>query len=143
LLGSPAALAPTEVPLPKLDPAQVSLGRDLYLRDCANCHGQNAEGAPNWQQPDDRGNLPAPPHDDSGHTWRHPDAQLADVIRSGLRDPFNKTPELTMPPFDDRLTDEELAAILAYFKTLWSPEHRRFQEEQNQRPPVPAPGANR
>ncbi len=62
------------------------------------------------------------------------------MIRNGLRDPFNKTPELTMPPFKDRLSDEEVAAVIAYFKSLWSPEHRRYQDEENRRPPMSTPG---
>jgi mono/diheme cytochrome c family protein len=122
---------------PPLDRDQVARGRQAYLLHCAACHGQNAEGAPNWQKPDARGNLPPPPHDDRGHTWRHPDAQLAEIIRRGFRDPFNQTPELTMPAFRDVLSDEEVAAVIAYFKSLWSPEHRRYQEEQNRRPPMP------
>ena len=131
------------VPLPTFGPAQVARGRQIYLENCASCHGQDAQGALNWQQPNLRGDLPAPPHDDSGHTWRHPDAQIAEIIRDGLRDPFNKTSELTMPPFRDRLSDEEIADVIAYFKSLWSEEHRRFQEEQNQRPPTQTPGASR
>lgn len=59
-----------------------------------------------------------PPHDDSGHTWRHPDAQLADIIRNGFRDPFNQTSDLTMPPFEGVLTDEEIVAVIAYFESL-------------------------
>lgn len=143
LAGCGAAARPSPIaasPLPALDPGQVARGRQIYLRDCASCHGQRAEGAPNWQRPDARGNLPAPPHNDAGHTWRHPDAQLAEIIRDGTRDPFNKTPALTMPAFGVRLSDEEIAAVIAYFKSLWSPEHRRFQEEQNQRSATPSPG---
>jgi mono/diheme cytochrome c family protein len=132
--------ATAAAPLPTLDPDQVARGRQIYVENCASCHGPSAEGALNWQQPDDRGNLPPPPHDDSGHTWRHPDAQLDEIIRDGQRDPFNKTPELTMPPFRDRLSDEEIADVIAYFKSLWSEEYRRFQEEQNQRPPIQTPG---
>ncbi|MGH2562031.1 MAG: c-type cytochrome [Thermomicrobiales bacterium] len=128
-------------PLPTLDSDQVVLGRQIYLQNCAACHGASAEGVPNWQQPDARGNLPPPPHDDSGHTWRHGDAELREIIRDGLRDVFNKTPELTMPPFKERLSDEEIAAVIAYVKSLWSPEHRRYQEEQNQRPPMGTPEA--
>jgi len=137
--------APTRVPLPMLDPDQVARGQQVYLQRCASCHGPHAEGAPNWQQPDPHGNLPPPPHDDSGHTWRHGDAELAGVIRKGLRDPFNKTLELTMPPFGDQLSDDDVAAVIAYFKSLWSPEHRRFQDEQSRRPPMlmPSPGASR
>ena len=138
---APASPGTTAVALPALDSSQIIRGRQLYIQNCARCHGQNAEGAPNWQQPDARGNLPPPPHDDSGHTWRHSDAQLAEIIRNGLRDRFNKTPELTMPPFKDRLSDEEIAAVITYFKSLWSPEHRAFQEEENRRPPMPTQGS--
>lgn len=143
--GSDGGPSPTEEPspLPTLDVALVESGREVYLQSCASCHGANAEGAPNWQQPDARGNLPPPPHDDSGHTWRHSDAELQEIIRNGLRDVFNKTPELTMPPFKDRLSDEEIAAVIEYFKSLWSPERRRYQEEQNQRPPMGTPEAMR
>lgn len=131
------APASTMEPLPTLDTGDITLGRQVYAQNCAACHGANAQGAPNWTQPDARGNLPPPPHDDSGHTWRHSDAELAGIIRNGQRDVFNKTPELTMPPFKDRLGDEEIAAVIAYFKSLWSEEHRRFQEEQNERPAMP------
>jgi mono/diheme cytochrome c family protein len=141
----PSSTAPgsTPVALATLDPNQVARGRQIYLESCGSCHGQNAEGAPNWQRPDERGNLPAPPHDDSGHTWRHGDAQLVEIIRNGMRDPFNKTPELTMPPFEDRLSDDEVRAVITYFKSLWSAEHRRFQEQESRRPPLPSPGSGR
>jgi mono/diheme cytochrome c family protein len=122
-----------EVPVPTLDAALVTRGRDVYLQNCAACHGAKSQGAPNWQQPDARGDLPPPSHDDDGHTWRHGDAELTGIIKNGLRDRFNKTPELTMPPFKGRLNDEENAAVIAYFKSLWSPEHRRYQEQQTQR----------
>jgi len=90
-----------------------------------------------------RRDLPAPPHDDTGHTWRHSDAQLSEIIRGGLRDQFNKTPDLTMPPFKtDQLSDQEISDVVAYFKSLWSLEHRQFQEEQNRRPPIPMPSPN-
>jgi len=135
----PSEATPTAVILPALDPSQVARGRQVYLQRCASCHGQNAEGAPNWQQPDARGNLSPPPHDDSGHTWRHSDAQLAEIIRNRLRDRFNKTPELTMPPFKDRLSDAEITAVITYFESLWSSGHRAFQEEENLRPPIPTP----
>lgn len=125
----------------RLDPAQVARGRAVYLRNCASCHGQEAEGARNWTEPDTRGNLPPPPHDDTGHTWRHSDRELDEMIRNGWRDPFNKTPELTMPPFKDRLSDEDIEAVITYFKSLWSEEPRRWQLRESQRDPVPpSPG---
>lgn len=123
--------------LPALDPAQAAQGRAVYLRSCASCHGQRAEGAKNWTEPDARGNLPPPPHNDTGHTWRHSDRELAEMIRNGWRDPFNKTPELTMPPFKDRLSDEDIEAVIIYLKSLWSVEHRRWQLRETQREAIP------
>ena len=118
-------------------------GATLFRTYCASCHGADAQGAPDWQQPDARGDLPAPPHDDSGHTWRHPDAQLTQIIRDGLRDQFNKTPELTMPPFGpDQLSDQDIADVITYFKSLWSLEHRQFQEQQNLHPTAPGLSPN-
>ena len=141
--AQPARPSPTPVPVPTLDLGQVSRGRAVFGQHCANCHGPDAQGAPDWQQPDVRGDLPAPPHDDTGHTWRHSDAQLSEIIRGGLRDQFNKTPELTMPPFQaDQLSDQQISDVIAYFRSLWSPEHRQFQEEQNRRPPIPMPSPN-
>jgi mono/diheme cytochrome c family protein len=129
------------VVLPALHAEEIARGRPVYAQYCASCHGANGEGAANWQQPDASGNLPPPPQDDRGHTWRHSDGQLAEIIRGGQRDPFNASPELTMPSFQDQLTDADIAAVISYFKSLWSTEHRAFQEEQNQRPRVLMPGA--
>ncbi len=133
---------PTVIPLPPLNPAQVARGRQLYLQHCASCHGEGAQGAPNWQQPNARGDLPAPPHDDSGHTWRHSDSELTGIILNGMRDRFNKTPELTMPPFSGILNRTEVEALITYFKSLWSTEHRRYQEEQNLKPMMATPAGS-
>src|SRR5712692_3171820 len=100
--------SPTPVPVPTLDSGQVARGREVYVQHCASCHGADAQGASDWLQPDPRGDLPPPPHNDTGHTWRHSDAQLAEIIRDGLRDQFNKTQELTMPPFQQQLNDAEI-----------------------------------
>lgn len=132
--------APTEsATVPTLDPSLVKLGQQVYGANCASCHGPNAEGDPNWQKPDERGNLPPPPHDDSGHTWRHGDGELFEIVHDGWRDPFNKTEELTMPPFGDVLSDSEIQAVVTYLKSLWSEEHQRFQVEESQDQPFPTP----
>ena len=131
----PSATLP---PLPTLDSTEVALGRQVYLEHCAVCHGQNAEGQPNWKQPDANGNFPAPPHDDSGHTWHHADGLLYEIIRDGFRDPL-KPPDspLTMPAFGDKLRDVEIRAVIAYFKSLWSEQSRSFQWQVTQQQPFP------
>lgn len=134
-----AAVEAAEITAP--DRPDVADGRALYQRYCASCHGQNAEGQAGWQQPNERGELPAPPHDATGHTWRHSDADLHEMISKGWRDPFNKTETLTMPGFEGQLSLREIGAVTAYLKTLWSADQRLFQSEQSQGRPLP-PEAN-
>lgn len=123
---------------PPLDPDQARTGRAVYEQHCASCHGVNAEGAPNWQDRDEHGELPAPPHDAQGHTWRHSDAELYEMVSKGWRDPFNKTKRLTMPAFNDPLSPQQIHAVITYLKTLWTPEQRQFQLEESQRHPFPS-----
>ena len=115
------------------------VGRTVYERSCASCHGAQAQGAPNWKHRDKNGDLPAPPQNAQGHTWRHSDAMLFDIISKGLRDPFDKTTGLTMPPFGKALSPQQIHAVIAYFKTLWTPEERAFQSQETDDQPAPIP----
>ena len=117
-------------PMPATDKAHVRLGRQIYQATCTVCHGANAEGALNWMTPNATGNFPAPPHDDSGHTWHHSDRVLYEMIRDGMRDPLRPDSPFRMPAFGNRLSDAEIRAVIAYFQSLWSPEHREYQWEQ-------------
>jgi mono/diheme cytochrome c family protein len=117
--------------LPPLDPAEVKSGRAVYEQYCASCHGAKGEGARNWQRRDEHGELPAPPHDAEGHSWRHSDAELYEMVSEGWRDPFNKTKRLTMPAFADALSPEQIRAVITYLKTLWTPDQRQFQAEES------------
>ncbi len=115
-----------------------SIGRGVYQQHCASCHGETGKGAPNWRNLNDQGELPSPPHDSTGHTWRHSDGMLYRMVREGWRDPFNKTERLTMPAFREVLTANDIKAVISYLKTLWTPEQRRFQQRESQRQPFPA-----
>ena len=116
---------------PSLYPGRMEPGRAIYQQYCASCHGANAEGAPNWQVRDQHGELPAPPHDAEGHTWRHSDAELHEMVSKGWRDLFNKTKRLTMPAFGDVLSPPQIRMVITYLKTLWTPEQRQFQAEES------------
>lgn len=116
------------------DDRQLALGRKLYASHCAACHGAQLEGQPNWRERRTDGRLPAPPHDESGHTWHHPDAQLFDLTRNGLV-PGRTAPEgyeSDMPAYAGILTDEEIIAILAYIKSTWPPEILELQRQVNE-----------
>jgi len=122
--GQPASTDPA--------PANVAQGQQIYQQYCAACHGQQAEGAANWKKPDEKGEMPPPPHDETGHTWRHSDAMLFKMIAKGWRHPFNKTDRLTMPAFEDALTEQEIQSVIEYLKTLWTDEQREYQATESQ-----------
>ena len=105
------------------DPAQVARGAPLYAKHCASCHGTKLEGQPDWRIRRADGRLPAPPHDASGHTWHHPDAQLLAITRDGLVPPNAPAGYRSdMPAFRGVLTDAEIGAVLAYIRSHWPPE---------------------
>ncbi len=116
---------------PSSQPGLIESGHQVYQQQCAVCHGEAAQGSPNWRRPDDQGNLPPPPHNAEGHTWRHSDSMLQRMISQGWRDPFNKTQRLTMPAFEQTLTPKEIDNLIVYLKTLWTPEQRNFQMQQS------------
>ncbi len=102
------------------DAAKVALGEKLYAQHCASCHGARLEGQADWRKRLPNGRLPAPPHDESGHTWHHPDSVLFGITRNGLVPPYAPQDyESDMPAFGGKLSDEEIWAVLAYIKTYW------------------------
>lgn len=115
------------------DSRQVAVGKVIYDRYCAACHGAKLEGQPNWREKLPTGRMPAPPHDASGHTWHHPDAVLFGITKHGLVPGKYAPPkyESDMPAFAGTLTDEEIRAVLAYIKSEWPQEIRKAQAEVN------------
>lgn len=96
-------------------------GQQLYNTYCASCHGLNLQGQPNWRQRLGNGRLPAPPHDATGHTWHHPDAQLIEMIKVGFVGGVNAPTgyESDMPAFGSVLSEQQIIAILGYIKSSW------------------------
>jgi cbb3-type cytochrome c oxidase subunit III len=90
-------------------------GAALYVRyGCINCHGPNGlGGVPNPQSPD----KTIPPL--SGVDFRtefNTDAKIVDVIRSGSV--IGRAPIVSMPHWGGIISDADLAALVAYLKTL-------------------------
>ncbi len=120
-LFGPAAGAP--------DLAQLALGRTLYGTACAACHGTELEGEPNWRQRKPDGLLPAPPHDETGHTWHHSDGQLFEITKRGTAALVGSDYMTAMGPFGALLSDDEIRAVLAYIKSRW-PENIRARQAE-------------
>ena len=65
--------------------------------------------------------MPAPPHDETGHTWHHADALLFALTKQGLVPPYAPAGyESDMPAFGQTLSDEEIWAVLAFIKSHWT-----------------------
>ncbi len=113
------------------DADQAALGEIVYRDNCAECHGAKLEGQPNWQQRLPDRAMPAPPHDETGHSWHHPDQQLFDYTKLGgaavVPAPFMSA----MPGFGETLADDEIWAVLAFIKSTWPKREREIQAQRS------------
>ena len=107
----------------------VRRGEVQYQLHCASCHGADLEGQPNWRERDESGLLPAPPHDVTGHTWHHSDALLFDVTKYGSTAVVGSDYKSNMPGFEDKMSDGEIWAVIAYIKSTWPPDIQEIQSE--------------
>lgn len=112
------------------DARRVAAGRRVYDAHCASCHGVQLEGQPDWRTRRADGRLPAPPHDDSGHTWHHPFDVLFAITKHGLVPPYAPADYASdMPAFGERLSDDEIWSALAYIRSRWSDKVRTTHDE--------------
>ncbi len=89
-------------------------GAILYAANCQTCHGDQ----------DGVGRIEAAPtHNETGHTWHHPDAQLRSWVLDG------KFGYSQMPGFKDTLTNANVESILTYIKIWWTSEQRESQAD--------------
>lgn len=109
------------------DPQLVARGEAVYAGHCAACHGKRLEGEPDWRSRKPDGTLPAPPHDETGHTWHHPDEMLFEYTKRGGQAMAPPGFRSAMPPFGGILSDAEIWAVLAYIKSQWPDDIRERQ----------------
>ena len=95
-------------------------GSDLYAANCQVCHG-DSNGA--------GGRGGAPIHNDRGHTWHHPDAQLRGWVLNGKLG----SGSAGMPALGDKLTEPEVDAILTFIRSWWTTEQRDSQADISER----------
>ena len=132
-LPSPVNEVKASIALKHKDDGIVDIGRAVYAENCASCHGVTLEGQANWRQRDEDGYLPAPPHDITGHTWHHPDSYLFLMTKYGIEKMIGKSYPNNMPAYEEKLTDQEILAVLSYIKSTWSGRIQRQHDEINAR----------
>ena len=88
-------------------PESVAAGQQLYLKNCASCHGRTGQGGP--------GNdlIPAAPSlvDDM---WDHgsTDGEIFENIKNGIGPDFN------MVPWKDQLKDQDIWNVVIYVRSI-------------------------
>lgn len=110
-------------------------GRALYAENCASCHGVELEGQPDWRRPGADGVLPAPPHDETGHTWHHDNRLLFDYTRLGGQVALEERGiagfKSGMPGYGDVLSDEDIWDILGFIRSTWPERVQEMQAARN------------
>ena len=104
----------------------VKTGESLFQQHCATCHGANAEGTREWKKTDASGHYPPPPLDGSAHAWHHSIPKLARSIKQGGLQLAG-----VMPGFGDRLDDQQVLALIAYFQSKWPEQVYRVWHERH------------
>lgn len=104
------------------DPQRVALGKQVYEAQCADCHGVNLEGEEGWKQPGANGQIKAPPHDETGHTWHHDNSYLIKSIAEGGARLPAEIGVSSMPAYDSLLTPAEIGAVISYIQSKWPAE---------------------
>ncbi|VAW66113.1 Cytochrome c family protein [hydrothermal vent metagenome] len=97
--------------------SQLTLGEKVYRKNCMQCHNENAKGTQAWKQLSPDGNYPPPPLNGSAHAWHHDLGTLTRSIKNGGV-PLGGV----MPAFKDKLSEQEIRAVIAYFQSFWSDE---------------------
>jgi mono/diheme cytochrome c family protein len=90
----------------------VMRGAHLYQEHCAQCHGPEAQGHPDWQNPQV---VAAPPLDGTGNEWKRKRSELIAIVKKGM----TRNNESVMPAWGERLSDPEIEDIVAWFQALW------------------------
>ena len=115
------------------DSSIIENGKQIYSKNCASCHGINLEGQKNWMSRLPDGLMPAPPHDETGHTWHHSDRFLFMVTKYGIEEFIGEKYLNNMPVYKDILSDEEIIAVLSYIKSTWPSKIKKIHDQINDR----------
>ena len=111
----------------------VELGNSIYVQNCASCHGVKLEGQKDWMSRLPDGLMPAPPHDETGHTWHHSDKYLFMITKYGIEDIIGQKYPNNMPAYKDILSDKEIISVLSYIKSTWPNKVKKIHDQINDR----------
>ena len=112
---------PGSLPAATLSPTELEQGRTIYQQHCAGCHGPEGRG----DGPQATSLSPRPGNLISAQTSAKSDQELMKIIAKGR-------PRTAMAGWEDRLSAEEQAAVMAYIRSLV-----KFTRSATPAPPQP------
>lgn len=92
-------------------------GRELFLQQCARCHGETGDG-----QGTEELDRPARSFQDGGFSFGDTELAIYRTITHGI-------PGSPMPSFSDGMTDDQRRTVAAYVRTLCPPRDEASDEE--------------
>jgi len=116
----PAAPVAPATAVRQFDPASVARGAALFAEHCAQCHGPQAQGHPDWQSAGSQEFAAAPPLNGTGNDVKRTRAEMAATIRNGVRRKADKAD--IMPAWKGRLTDRDIDDVINWAQSLWPAE---------------------
>jgi len=94
-----------------VSPGVMELGRNIYVKQCAMCHGAEGKGQPPMYPP-----LAA----NQSIVMASPVNSIRMVLNGGYPPGTAKNPQPHgMPPFAHLLNDEQVAAVVTYVRVAW------------------------
>jgi mono/diheme cytochrome c family protein len=109
------------------DPGSVMRGKQVYMGQCASCHGRNLQGQPLWQLADRYAHQRAPALGPTGSAWQHSDAALFQLVRAGHPPDTGSGTQR----FGAALAEADALAVVAFIKARWPVGLRVMQAMQN------------
>jgi len=91
--------------------AQVAQGKEIFVNNCAICHGNKAQASKNWRVVNENGSYPPPPLNGTAHTWHHPLNMLKETIANGTKG--------GMPAWKNQLNEKQIEATIAWIESHW------------------------
>jgi mono/diheme cytochrome c family protein len=113
------------IPTPSSSPAFAAAadGKGVFASNCASCHGDKGQGAPNV----------APPLVKNSYVTGNPKAVIHTVL-AGMNGPIkvNGKPwgSGMMPPWKGSLTNAQIAAVITYMRSSWGNKASAVTEKQ-------------
>ena len=113
---SDATIAASEAETERLyDVERIARGARLFQEKCAQCHGPEAQGHPDWERGRKEGFAAAPPLNGTGTDILLSRPRMMEIIRNGVK--HEGVP--VMPSWAGRVSDQDVVDVITWYQALW------------------------